>query len=136
LLIESGLHGIMPAHVIYDQVDSERPAGFSQRWLQQELRQELGFQGAIFSDDLSMQGAVEAEPTAAGRAKAAMTAGCNLLLVCNDQEAAKEVLKALEGEGVKPFDGAKNLLPTLTPDAISMKELEQAQQAVRDFCNA
>ena len=136
LLIESGLHGIMPAHVIYDQVDSERPAGFSQRWLQQELRQELGFQGAIFSDDLSMQGAVEAEPTAAGRAKAAMTAGCNLLLVCNDQEAAKEVLKALEGEGVKPFDGAKKLLPTMTPDAISMKELEQAQQAVRDFRNA
>lgn len=134
LLIQSGLQGIMPAHVIYDQVDADRPAGFSKRWLQQELRAELGFEGVIFSDDLSMQGAVKAEPTAAGRALAAMDAGCNLLLVCNDQVASQSVLETLSDNKVEPFRGAKALIPTLPASDINLDELTQAQKAITDFC--
>ncbi|MFC3151259.1 beta-N-acetylhexosaminidase [Litoribrevibacter euphylliae] len=135
LLIESGLHGIMPAHVIYDQVDSERPAGFSARWLQQELRAGLGFKGIIFSDDLSMQGAVKAEPTAGGRALAAIDAGCNLLLVCNDPDAARAVLETLTEQSVQPFAGASVLIPTLPSSSISLDELAQAKKAIEDFNN-
>jgi beta-N-acetylhexosaminidase len=133
LLIQSGLQGIMPAHVIYDQVDSERPAGFSKRWLQDELRQGLGFSGVIFSDDLSMQGAVKAEPTPAGRAFAAMEAGCNLLLVCNDPQAARSVLEALSEKQVPPYSGVNRLLPGFAGSQIDAEELAQARQAIEDF---
>lgn len=133
LLIEAGLQGIMPAHVIYELVDAERPAGFSKRWLQQELRGELNFNGIIFSDDLSMQGAVKAEPTPGGRALAAIQAGCNLLLVCNDQLAAQSVLDTLVEHGVKPFQQSRSLIPVKPVSEISESELTQAQQAINHF---
>ena len=73
---------VMPAHVVYSRVDA-LPAGFSERWLRQLLREQLGFAGAIISDDLSMQGAREIAATGAQAVRMALQAGCDLALVCN-----------------------------------------------------
>lgn len=84
------LHGIMPAHVVYADQDMQ-PAGFSKIWLQQILRARLGFEGAIFSDDLNMAAAGMAG-SFTERTKSAMEAGCDMVLVCNNRPGAIEVL--------------------------------------------
>jgi beta-N-acetylhexosaminidase len=94
-MIDMGMQAVMPAHVIYPKVD-ERPAGFSKIWLQQVLRKHLGFNGVIFSDDLSMEGAVVAG-NVTQRALAALHAGCDMVLLCNRPDLADELLDSLEG---------------------------------------
>ena len=93
-LIAEGLEGIMPAHVIYSDIDP-MPAGFSRFWIQKVLRETLGFNGAVFSDDLSMAGARFAGGYP-DRAAHALEAGCDMILVCNAPGAAAEVLDQMD----------------------------------------
>ncbi len=93
-LIRSGLAGIMPGHVIYPQVDAQ-PAAFSRFWLQDVLRKRLEFQGAIFSDDLLMQGAA-VMGSVSDRAEAALEAGCDMVLVCDNFAEICNTLERLE----------------------------------------
>ncbi len=92
-LAHNGLNGIMVAHVLYPQIDPQ-PAGFSSRWLRRLLREGMGFQGVIFSDDLSMGGA-EWAGDYPQRAQLALQAGCDMVLVCNQAERAAEVIESL-----------------------------------------
>ncbi len=92
-LIGAGMAGVMAAHVCYPEVDA-MPASFSSRWLAQELRGNLDFRGALFSDDLTMEGAAGVG-TIAERAVAALEASCDMILVCNNRPGAAEVVDAL-----------------------------------------
>jgi beta-N-acetylhexosaminidase len=97
------LAAVMPAHVVYPQVDA-RPAGFSKVWLQDILRGRLNFSGVIFSDDLSMEAARQAGSTA-DAARAALAAGCDMVLVCNQPEQADDVLERLGNPPERAWGG-------------------------------
>ena len=96
------LSAVMPAHVIYPAVDP-MPAGFSRIWLQDILRGRLGFKGLIFSDDLTMEAASVAGDIVQ-RGETALSAGCDMVLVCNRPDLAGQLLEALEWTRTPQFD--------------------------------
>lgn len=106
-LIQRGIEGIMPAHIIYPDVD-DKPAGFSKIWLQNILRDQLGFDGVIFSDDLGMVGA-SGIGNYAERAKLAIDAGCDMILICNQRQGAYEILASFDKQSLKFNPRLKNM---------------------------
>ncbi|MGB5245724.1 MAG: beta-N-acetylhexosaminidase [Woeseia sp.] len=87
------LAGVMLSHVVYSEMDAA-PAGFSSYWIKDQLRRQIGFDGAVFSDDLSMK-ATAAYGSMAQRAKLALQAGCDMVLICNDRPAARKAVAQL-----------------------------------------
>jgi beta-N-acetylhexosaminidase len=107
---------VMPAHVIYPKVDS-KPAGFSSKWISEILREKLKYDGVIFSDDLTMEGASVAGDIVA-RAQAAIGAGCDMALVCNRPDLAQQLIDTLE-VALDPLSAAR--IERLMPVKKAMK---------------
>lgn len=93
LIGNGAIAGVMLAHIVYEQIEAQA-AGFSELWIQRELRSRLGFGGAVFCDDLSMK-ATRGYGSMADRSRLALNAGCDMILVCNDRDAAHQAVDAL-----------------------------------------
>lgn len=121
------LAGVMPAHVIYPEVD-ELPAGFSKKWLS-ILREKFGFRGVIFSDDLSMEGASMEGGVVAG-AHAALEAGCDMILICNAPDKADILLEQLDLGRMLDAANSEARLQALLPTggALSWDALQQDER--------
>ena len=130
-LCRGALGGVMPAHVVYEKVDPQ-PAGFSRFWLQMILRDRLGFDGVVFSDDLSMRGASVAGD-APSRARAAIAAGCDVVLVCNAPDDLDAVLDSL-APSVTTFDPAPLLALRRKPFVTRQRDADRdrAYQRAKD----
>ena len=122
-----GLSAVMPAHVIYPKVD-RHPAGFSKKWLSM-LRGDFGFQGVIFSDDLSMEGASVAGSVVDG-ANAALSAGCDMVLICNSPDKADELLEGLKFKRTAAAIASSERLASLLPQSTA-PTWEQLQKDAR-----
>tara|TARA_B110000091_G_scaffold112685_1_gene121812 strand:+ start:43 stop:1077 length:1035 start_codon:yes stop_codon:yes gene_type:complete len=117
--LSGSLDGIMPAHITFPAVDPDS-VGFSSFWLQTILRKRLGFEGVIFSDDLTMKGA-DIAGGYVDKAKLALDAGCDMILVCNCPEGAIEVLDFMASAAV---DGSDKIAGMRASQSISWDDLE------------
>ena len=115
------LVGIMPAHITFPTIDADS-VGFSSFWLQQILREQLGFRGVIFSDDLSMKGA-DVAGGYVDKAKGALAAGCDMILVCNSRRGVAQVLSYMEEEQIS-LSGLIESMRSMKK--VSWVELEQS----------
>lgn len=129
-MIDAGMGAVMPAHVIYPAVD-DNAAGFSAQWLDGILRSRMGFAGAIISDDLGMAGARSAG-TILDRAHAAISAGCDLILSCNDPNASAELLNGMNGDFSVGAARLEKLRRTGTGD-LGADAYVSAQQRIATF---
>jgi beta-N-acetylhexosaminidase len=128
--IDAGLAGVMPAHVIYPKADAE-PAGYSKYWLQDVLRSKLGFKGLVFSDDLSMEGA----STVGGipeRARAALTAGCDMVLLCQNPEGQEKLLESLASVSVAVPDRLEKMRHVGGRDLRKSVAYREAMQSLQE----
>jgi len=113
---------VMPAHVIYTKVDP-MPAGFSAKWIKEILRKKLRYDGVVFSDDLTMEGAAVAGDILA-RARAAFNAGCDMALVCNRPDLADDLLSRLNWKSPRQsLERIERLMPKI--DAPDWKSLQK-----------
>jgi len=128
-VIEAGVAAVMPAHVVYPQVDSE-PAGYSKRWLQEILRGQLKFEGLIFSDDLSMEGAAVAGGPPE-RARAALAAGCDMVLLCNNPKGLDELLESLQDVPLEKLERLEKMMKQGGRDLRKSVAYREAQEALQ-----
>src|SRR5207247_1536372 len=128
--IEAGAAGMMPAHVIYSKVDAE-PAGYSQHWLQEVLRGQLKFDGLVFSDDLSMEGAAVAGGPPE-RAKAALAAGCDMVLLCNNPKGLDELLESLKEVQLQKPERLEKMMKQGGRDLRKSIAYREAQEVLKD----
>ena len=127
------LGGIMTAHITFPKVD-QQSVGFSQYWIQQILRKQLNFQGIVFSDDLTMKGA----DLAGGfreKAKLALEAGCDMILVCNAPDGVQEVLEYMQDVNI---DGCSKIMQMRAKKSVSWQQLTEQpryKEVVRNLAN-
>lgn len=118
------LDALMPAHIVFPAVDAEHAVGFSKLWLQGYLREQAGYRGVIFSDCLTMAGAAAAG-NYSERAEAALKAGCDVILVCNNPAGAEQVLKYL---AEIEYPRASSRFVQMVPKGEAMDRLALQQQ--------
>ena len=129
--LAASLDAVMPAHIVFPAIDSDA-VGFSTFWLQKMLREKLQFDGVVFSDDLSMKGA-DVVGGYADKARCALQAGCDMVLVCNNRQGVYDVLNYLEGSGVVPSSRLSKMSARETADwttLVSDKRWQSTQSAL------
>ena len=116
----NNLDGIMTAHILFPDVD-ERITTFSKIWIKQILREQMKFEGMIFSDDLSMEGTNEFK-SFYDKTKNAIISGCEMILICNNREGAKDALKYFEENKI---EASEKTFSMLMANDVSWKDLEK-----------
>ena len=119
------LDGVMTAHITFPKIDAS-VVSFSSEWIQTVLRENLNFQGMVFSDDLTMKGA-DTAGNYTNKAKLSVNAGCDMILICNDRDGAKEILKFFEENNIPKSEKVYSMLMS---NDVSWKDLEKT--ALRD----